>query len=61
MKVENDKQKTDRHGEWYHFHENAWSWNDKTVKIIVKAPKGHHMARGWRVLWGVTKLAPSRV
>ena len=29
--------KTDRHGEWYHFHENAWSWNDKMGKLIVTA------------------------
>ena len=38
--VEMTGKKTDRHGEWYHFRENAWSWDDKI--------KNGSSWRGWR-------------
>ncbi len=41
-------------GKWYHFRENAWSWDDKNGK------NNRHSEAG--VVCGpVTKLPPSRV
>ena len=37
--VEMTGKKTDRHGEWYHFRENAWSWDDKRHGSNVRYKK----------------------
>ena len=64
--VRDDERTKKRHGEWCHFLENAWSWNDMTqcfhsqvkTKKDRHSPKGTPMARGWRGPWVGYEAAP---